>query len=78
MRPGRASTSRLFSRAIRAVIMAPDRRPASTIIVARDSPAMMRLRVGKCSRLGAASIGNSLIQAPWVEISSKSFSCSGG
>ena len=49
--PGTANTSRPKSAASRAVMREPERREASTTTTPEESPAMMRLRIGKfCGR----------------------------
>src|SRR5262249_6042499 len=62
--PGTANSSRLCSRAQRAVMRVPLYSPASTTSTPRASPLMMRLRIGKFC--GAAKLlrGNSLTSAP--------------
>ena len=55
--PGSANTSRPASAASRAVISAPERSAASTTSVASDSPAIRRLREGKCWRGSACRAG---------------------
>lgn len=62
--PGTANTSRLKSRARRAVIRVPLFSPASTTIVARESPAMIRFRKGKVPGEAGVLGGNSLTRAP--------------
>ena len=66
MEPGMANTSRPCSTASRAVINEPDANAASTTSVPCDSPAMMRLRLGKLAARGGVPRGYSLIRMPWA------------
>lgn len=64
MLPGMTPTSRLFSRAKRAVIREPDFRAAWIMRVAGHSPAIMRFLAGKRCRAGGVPGGYSDMRAP--------------
>ena len=68
--PGTAITSRPCSAAMRAVIIDPDLNAASITTIPRDSPEMMRLRLGKWRAWGARPIGISDRRKPICAASS--------
>ena len=63
-RPGTAITERPCSIACSAVMSVPEVSPASTQRVPRQSPEMMRLRIGKVWRSAARPNGYSETTAP--------------
>ena len=62
--PGIAKTGRASNTSVTAWRRdsAPERAPAAITTTARESAAMMRLRIGKCPLVGGASAGSSLIE----------------
>ena len=78
MEPGTAKTSRPKSEARRAVISEPERREASTTTTPDESPAMIRLRIGKFWGRGSMPGGYSE-SSRWSSASfSRSRRCSRG
>ena len=78
MLPGTANNSLPCSAANWAVISAPLRSPASTTMMPRLSPLMMRLRGGKLLASGRVPSAYSLISAPcWTMDNARPRFCGG-
>ena len=71
MRPGTANTSRPWLRACPAVMSEPLYSSARTTSTPRDSPEMMRLRMGKFPGRAGSPTGYSVRTAPFSAISSR-------